>query len=754
MAVYRDSDDELRQDHSGCLGKAPCQAPIAIERESLARATCSREYFIARIHGSAEVPSSIVFDAQGYSRIGDDINYIDFLMDVFRRRSVLFVGFSFLDPAIEHVLKVYIDRHGPGFEMLHTAILPHNEPDLAARLRSANIEVIQYDPVDNHVALWRGIREAYGLASAEHPGRVVAPAQLSVSTSATHRFLAFAYAQSTTRKDAAPVSIIAYEGVVASILATQGQCVVDVGDIVPEVAKALGFTLAEAGPLVGNVIDRLERRRVVERHESLVQWVGGDDNTLEIDLGYLVQAVVDRMRIRDGIVASDGDRTIASHVLEELLIARAWDMAAQLAGAGVSWPSDLDHQISASVATARVGLKEIHEAASIRAILNLLRVPDGEESTRLTSLARVAFGVQLLLASPRQTLLHTHALPQRIYLDSNIVLPLIASGHPLRPAYQDALMRLATAAQAAGTPLQVVVGNQFLNEVVSHRDIAVRMVADLDLEEPERLGRHIAYHGAINTNVFIGAYATFVGRQKDVVGFDEYLRKFAPYTSEEQLAKYLQKQGIGTVDLSPPEERQQIFIEIRNALESAYENSGDAPRAGRARVLLIHEAQQLARLSEDVSMGLRSLFVTAHGRFRRVVRGDPRMRELNSQIMSHIGLVALAEVFAGGSTDSRALARLLWTVPAVDSEATLFEYFVDAGLRKYREGLSGDITRAASKAAEEARRQAESEKLQFVGDSVEDIARTAQFLDRFEDRFYELYRQGVERSGRGAADTD
>jgi hypothetical protein len=131
--------------------------------------------------------------------------------------------------------------------------------------------------------------------------------------------------------------------------------------------------------------------------------------------------------------------------------------------------------------------------------------------------------VQLISATPRQALFRKFALPERLYLDSNVLLPTITAGHPLRPVYVDTLKRLSEAAASADAPLEVVVSQQFLNEVVSHRGKALELVHGLGLENTEQLAKHILFYDATNTNVFVDAYAPFIGREGNTLSFEKFL---------------------------------------------------------------------------------------------------------------------------------------------------------------------------------------------------------------------------------------
>jgi len=66
--------------------------------------------------------------------------------------------------------------------------------------------------------------------------------------------------------------------------------------------------------------------------------------------------------------------------------------------------------------------------------------------------------------------------------------------------------------------------------------LAIQEVQEQRLEDVDRLRHQMLIYGAGSTNVFIGAYASFVGREGQAIPFGEFLRKVAPYSSESALA--------------------------------------------------------------------------------------------------------------------------------------------------------------------------------------------------------------------------
>jgi hypothetical protein len=293
-----------------------------IERNTLRGASLNREFFVARIHGSAVEPTSMVVDASDYSLLRQDSNYLDFLLHTLTSRSCLFVGFSFLDPAITHVLDLYESRFGPAYPRLHAALIPSGDYALANRLRHLNIETLLYSSADAHIELWRAIRQVHDTLPAHTTPTELTKLDATFGHGSIHRFLAFAYAQIRTRKDARPLAAISQDALVASLLAAHRDDFVTEPELSTEVARELRVTEAEALQIVTASLGRLAGRDQILRDGTQVAWVGSSESDLDTQLTRLARDVVDRASVREGIHPTDRDRNAAKFVLERILTAR------------------------------------------------------------------------------------------------------------------------------------------------------------------------------------------------------------------------------------------------------------------------------------------------------------------------------------------------------------------------------------------------------------------------------------------------
>jgi hypothetical protein len=177
-----------------------------------------------------------------------------------------------------------------------------------------------------------------------------------------------------------------------------------------------------------------------------------------------------------------------------------------------------------------------------RSLKDLLLRPDDEEAVLLADMGRTAFGLELLLEAPHDSLLAGRALPERIYFDANVVMPAITAGHPLQKVFQETIssLRMAAGGAAAGPSLRVYDG--FLNEIVSHRRLALEAMEAGGGEGALWEERAVGLFGTANVNVYVGAYFNFKANG-GAVPFREFLRQFAPYETEVALKQYLEKLG-------------------------------------------------------------------------------------------------------------------------------------------------------------------------------------------------------------------
>lgn len=725
--------------------------PVELDDGTLNGAASDRSFFIARIHGRAEVPESMIVSKADYDNIEKDDDYLDFLMSMLVQRNCLFVGFSFLDPAITHVLDSYEDRAGPSYPELHLALLPSNvDQSLVQRLREYNIDVAGYDESRDHRDLW----ESFRLAAQKCGDHGKSEPKVDVAAKprpALERYLAFSLVAARTEDRQAPVLDMVKSGVVRSALHNRD------GSATPkavkdEFRKAFHLSEEEAGRVAEETLSRMKRLGKIKPHNGQVALTDYDESPVapgEIQaLRTLSLSVVDRMQVREGVDPLGDATDAAASVLESVLLTRGWDLAAHYSGAATHWGSDLTDVVHETVEEVARDYTIGSPTAMARATLDLLTAPGESEAELLASLSRAAFALQLVLTSPRRVLFHDVPIPERLYLDASILLPAITPGHPYRPTYIDTIKKLRQLSSEHNRDFQMAVGRPFLEEIVEHRRSAREEVDRLGLNDRSNLARHISFYGATGTNVFIAGYASKVGRptlgsKEPETSFEEFLRDVAPYTNEDELAEYLGTLGIQTVDMRfKTGEFSSHAPKFFGSLLSGYERIGATSYVDKDKVLVKHESLQLLQLHADPSGN--SLFATADLKLQRAIAQSSKLSHLSSRVVTHIGMVTLVEVLSGLVTDSRSYARLMWGIPQSSREERVRNYLIDQALREYEPVVAMESPELATRLAREATIEADDIGVNLFDDSTPNsIARTARFLDRFEERFFEQMREAI-----------
>ncbi len=702
---------------------------------SLRQAAFSSERYIARIHGRTQRPECMVTSTEDFSKLDENSSYKDFLLQsILTRRSCFFLGYSFLDPAISKILDLLEKQFSPNYPRLHYAILPvsSDAEALAARLAGFNIRVITYP---DHEALWNCI-ESLPLKLVERGAPTPRPRELPLPFEQMRIFLASCYVQSKMSRVAAPLRDLVVRGIILSLL-EQEKRPAAISQLSRLLRQVIPLDKDDADLVTARAVDALVEKGLVSSANDEIRIEKLPPKVLEDNTDTLVRGTLNRLLVREGVDENAPYAGAVRTVLQEVFLTHGWDLGAEFAGAKTSAAVDLYDLIKASLGRILTTTSFERVSQIANALYDLLRKPDQTEAQILADLARLSFGLNVILKVGNAAL-KLEALPEHIYFDASILLPAITDGHPFRPVYESAIDKLRKAVAETGKTCELLVISEFLNEIVSHRSRAIRMVKELGLDDPGKLEKHILYYGAENTNVFVGSYASWVGRQKHVVPFSDFLADAAPYSSEQAVATFIERFGIRTVHvpLGDPKYRA-TYRRFLSQLGAAYREF-DAVGWGRekADVLVEHEALQLAQIELELGVRRRTIFVTADKALRQIVN-TIRLGTAWNVVTSHLGLVQLTDLLLGVEAEPQSLARILWGPMEVDAHAALRDYFIDLALKKYDEALVMTLPEIIGEFVSEAERAAKLEKVRFFTREVEDKAVAARFLDRFEAQFFE-----------------
>lgn len=706
------------------------KAPYPVERNdpTMKAAPFLSKFFVARIHGREEIPEDIVLETRHYEDLERDTAYQDFLHTLFLRRRCVFLGFSFLDPAINSVLDL-IKRRGI-FPKQHYAIAPSGSDALIARLASANIEVLLYDDRDHHAVLWRAIEMASSDKVETNPG----PGGKRLSAFETaRRLLAVCYTRARLGKDIVALRTLVVEGIIISLIDSGKR---SAAELRTHLRGFLAVNDTEADTLIQEAVSGLKIKQILDGdYDRLKLAVSFPEIANMPPIKQLVQGTLHRLMVRDRYEPS---REIASKlgpIIEEVIVLRGWDLGAEYAGAHV------DEEISPLTTIQKAIERRLPDTANDRqrqiaeALLDLMRRPSPKEENALGELGRLAFGIEVILQAGRSTMYST-SFPDTVYLDTSVLMPAITLGHPYRDAYWKAIR---TVQEKVGAASEIYLADVFLEEIYLHRSNAVNLVDELKLNDHKNLRAFISYFSPTNTNVFVGAYSTYVAQTDNPGSFSKFLRATAPYQDEKELVEYLDKSGIRTAwtkTRSAAETKR--YAEIRSALLEAYDvvEAESDPARKKKDVLKQHEAAQLALLEQAIEAGRRAVFVTADNKLRRAVRASRRLKPLLDPLISHLGLIQLVDLLVGLDVDPGALRRLLWTVQMADAQAALKSYLLTRALEHYDAAMLYRMGDLLDEFVHKYANQAEMEAVQLTGAKGDAQPKAQRFLDRIDDEFF------------------
>jgi len=725
-------DRALHNAYASIVHKSPIQ--VELFDESMKSAVMKKQFYIARIHGRVEVPNSIIISNGDFQRLRNYDPYNDLLTHSFTELGWIFVGYSFLDPALSHVLNSIKERISPNYPSNHLALLPNNaSPELLSKLNSLNISPIYYNPENGHKILWDGIKIASkGFSQSEK----IEKKPIVLPLNSIQSFLAMTYAKLKNRQNINPLREIVVDGIIEDLLSRKFQEGMDLNDLSLELQKILRLPIEKCKKVIESRVNLPENRDLYEIIETNIKVKSLRKNQIEIDLTQLSNSVINRLIVRNSYKLDPLLFPAINKCIEEIFIQRGWDLGASYLGASDCESMELSGTIRKVVNQNLISLSSSAQQIICNNIEDLFINPDSKDSVILSYLARVSFALQLVINTPTSVINQKNLLPESLYLDSNFLMPLIVEGHPFNAAYVDTLETIQEASKKARNQFKIIVYEGFLNEVISHRKISIIEVADLELEDPDELENYIRLNRAENVNVFIGAYSSFVGRIKNPMSFDHFLAEYAPYTTIKELVNYLQSLNICPLEIKDVPKAQEYSQKYYPLLKDYYTANKHPLGHMKNDVLIRHETDQLAILQSDIDQNIRSIFVTADTILQRTGTTE-NFTEIGNSILSHIGLIQFVDLIVGVNVDTTSMSRLMWGLFDQSAESNMINYFTSLALKDYDEAKALLLPQILDKLLPQIQEAAKSEGVRLLpGGSFESKSRTAKFLDRFEDDFY------------------
>lgn len=656
--------------------------------------------FVARIHGAVEMPDSIVLSEAQFNSLLKDEAYEELLRACFVHRNVLFLGFSFYDPAVRHVFEEFNRRFGVSSPGRHMALLPLDaSPEFVLKATHLNIRVVQYNSENGHAALWDGVSE---FNAKKHALTSTAPAPKTTPFEFTKQYLAACYARARMQNSSVALRESVLEGIVSAMLQETEPNAISRKELLEKIRLALGLKGREAESILNSAVKSLIDAGLCRKlkgngdHGFKLAWIGkiSKEDSLDSAIATLTTSVKNRAYLQEGWNTGREVNDSMTTFFNQLIRRRGWDLGAAFAAGRA--PESV--AIGGLLNECSVGLSSFDSERLLRVCESMLQHPSEEEASVLNELGRISFAMELAFQAPQSTLLHKAILPRTIYFDASVLLPALVKGHPFNQIYKSAIERLKQAAFGAAVSLKLKVSTVYLNEIISHKRNAEEFSSQIGNDFPVVARSDALFHGLTNVNVYVGAYANWIESQESI-SFDAFLSRFAPYKTEEQLRKWLINQGFEIIE-SP---KGHLYPEFYSVLEKAYAAS---LAFGKKTILIEHDAKQLSMLESEVRKGEKSLFVTADRQLQQVI-AESKFSMVSNMMISHVGLVQFIELVLGEVAVGAGLTELLWSTRMSDRAQAVRSYFTTRALEQYDDAMAMAIPDIVEKFVDATTRELE-----------------------------------------------
>ncbi|MCU1091974.1 SIR2 family protein [Stenotrophomonas maltophilia] len=677
--------------------------------QSLANAIWSDQFHVTRIHGAMESYESVVLSDDDFRILMQSSTYFDLLSNNFTQRNVLFVGFSFYDPAIRHVMTELEKRFKTAAPGQHMALVPSGiSSEFLTRASALNIEVVTYSDEDYHRELWEAI-DAFEL-----PKKTQKPVGLSL----TKKYLAACYTRVKNRQVNTALKDALAEGIVAQIVKEQFPEPITKLDLAARLSTALGIKNGveqvldmAVQPLVNEQI--CSKTQCIEGGGYQVAWTGNSDSrSLSDSISRLCNAVVDRAKVTKSWDVPANIQAKLPALFEHIVRSRGWDLGAAFAE---RMPPD-PVSVSTLIAEFNLGGSTLDSSRLEEVLTIMFQRPAADESELLMELGMISFGLEMAFHLPNTVFLQEAVMPRNIYFDASVIMPACVYGHPLYSTYNSTIDRLRSAALEGGYQVSLKICFGYLNEIISHRRQAMDFYKQLGDGARGASLISAMYHGPANTNVFIAGFAHHIESHPDATLYS-YLNEFAPYQTEAELKRWLTRKQF---EIVAEPQHDQSWSELSLFLQRAY---ADQLSRSKTSILIEHDADQLKILKEDIERGMRSIFVTADKQL--IGKCQKGYNHLAEHMMSSASVVQFIVLMLGGIAPSAGITELLWSTRLSDRTHQIRSHLTAAALKEYNSTLMKsmpDVIDEATDAIEQ-----EMKRLALDLDSLDPIRKAEAF---------------------------
>jgi len=486
----------------GAYGQVLGRGPAVFENDASGLLSVQAAgQFVCHFHGTVDGRGTLVLGAQSYRQFyGGSTAPRDCIRQLLLRYNVLYVGFGHGDLDFEHLCQGALDHLNPNCYAVSLQPSEQLSGAFTERLRRLNIQTLAYERIDSqHTGLLRVLESVQSTPASRRPG-----------------------ALRLGREDGEPlptksaiVGILCLEGgahgEMRELLPASALLAAILDSTVPTSMTDLHATLVTEYSLPSSVsVDKvrqlaqqLEREGIVassndtvtvdaptrERYMSLVEQKRADLRTLVVHIA--------------AIAVEEGAQTIERRHLEgsievflsELFKRHGVDVAdSVLANRPVV--QDLADAVSRSVESVAPNNRRAQVAIQ-RAVLRVFRDPSAHDAKAIYWLCQTYFLIGAYAIDPEGSVLSKSLFAGvRLWLDSNVILPVLADYHPLQVSYS----RLLEGSVSQGSHLLVL--TDVLDEVYGNSERAWQIASELD-HDPVAIEVYVEALGWERANVYL-----------------------------------------------------------------------------------------------------------------------------------------------------------------------------------------------------------------------------------------------------------
>jgi hypothetical protein len=627
-----------------------------------------------------------------------------------QNHSIVILGYSLRDPDMGLLLE-YLQRH-THLQWDRGAYFLYTDKSLAvAPLVERNINPVLFADRD---ALWRYVTNLSLNQPAQEP-----EVQQIVSSAPGHyeklkSSIAHTLAQAKVMGDLGGHADNVYAALCTGVIADAG------GKSAPVPLATLSNRLEglfhvkphRAREIAEKAVNLLAVYKLAVRTEDAVQLTEDQSATaMSSVIIELARLIANRVDVRSGIQVK-ADNELGEFILR-FLAEEAFDLIeCRLQGnRGHTVRQDERARVLAGKLLGR--LTSSARDATCAALLRLLRSPSPDEEPVVVRVVNTVASIEIAMHQVTLSAMTGFDSVATAFVDANILLPTILADHPIHPFYA------STIKAARGREVDVVVLREFLNEVISHKTIA-----RAKMEEPELTGKD-----------------RFLAKGSDET-FQDFLARVAPYTSEDELQKFIVNLGIGVVPKDQYAQNPHLK-QLRLTLQSAYASSL-GKHSDKTSPLVAHEAVQLAAILQSAAEFRPAWFVTADKGLVTAVReavafesDDPTWAQILTCMLTPVEFAHYMTFAGGRQVDWTGYSHALWSSSQSDTMSNFMDYFTDRFLRE----RNSELTKNLPAALAEVRKLIESAMMpdieRMLGDEGNRI-RVFSMLGKFEPKFYEI----------------